>query len=105
MLAVCRLHSLLDCDKAWDSFIDTCSDQERDRYIRINPDLGYDPPALDAVNKRDDLQKHVKARIKEDPQMKSILEIAHRLVASTFFFERLTLPVMAAGGENVCTGR
>ncbi|KAK3658833.1 hypothetical protein LTR56_001704 [Elasticomyces elasticus] len=86
-----RAEDILNADRIWSTFM---MDMEvntglRRRYQRINVDLGKDPPELDAVDQVEDLQATVAYRLKTVPEYKVQLgEIAHQLVASSFYFEK-----------------
>jgi hypothetical protein len=59
------------------------------RYIRMNPDIGRTPPQLDAKGEVGRLQLDV-AQYLEEPEARTKLEeIVFRLVASSFYFERI----------------
>lgn len=84
-----RFDSILNCTKIWNDFrVDVIGDPyhtDRQRYIRLNPDLGFKVPRLDAKDQLEDIQHTVHQKAHMIPRIK---EVAHRLVASTFFYEK-----------------
>lgn len=58
------------------------------RLHRINPDLGKDPPLLDAVGEVDPLLQSVRGRMLYPKEKRQTLTVACQLVASSFYFER-----------------
>jgi hypothetical protein len=79
------------------------SSEERSRYIRINPDIRQEPPKLDAVNQIAQLENATKRALQRD---RLIEDVAHRLVASTFYFRSISLPSPnpPLGGVFGCRG-
>lgn len=59
------------------------------RYKRVNPNLGFKVPKLDDKNKVIDVQREVRSEMEQslkNPESE-LWTIAHRLVASSFYFE------------------
>jgi hypothetical protein len=87
--AASRLDNILNCTKIWDNFrldiLEPYSGYRR-RYIRLNPDLRFKVPSLDEVDRLNDLRSAVGKEMQNNTKIK---EIAHRLIASTFFFEKV----------------
>jgi patatin-like phospholipase/acyl hydrolase len=85
-----RLDNILNCTKIWDSFrldvLETHSTY-RQRYIRLNPDLQFKVPSLDQVNQLYDIQAAAATEMQNSSSR--VREVAHRLIASTFFFDKL----------------
>jgi hypothetical protein len=54
------------------------------RYIRLNPDLGTQPPNLDEVDQLENLEDITRLRIGGDRKLQSL---ARRLIATSFHFE------------------
>jgi hypothetical protein len=87
------MDSVLDSEIAWKEFYaevlgpafpeDNCG-----RYIRINPDLGYGPPALDEKERMLEVQAAANTALKTHDNQVKVQETAHRLVASTFYFQK-----------------
>lgn len=84
-----RFDNILNCTRIWDNFrldvLEPYSNQRR-RYIRLNPDLRFKVPSLDEVDRLGDLRNSVAREMQHNTKLK---EIAHRLIASTFFFEKV----------------
>ncbi|KAI2469692.1 hypothetical protein F4781DRAFT_431216 [Annulohypoxylon bovei var. microspora] len=62
------------------------SSMNRRRFIRINPDLRFKVPRLDAVDELGRLETAAMDNL--DANKPKAREVAHRLIASTFFFEK-----------------
>jgi hypothetical protein len=87
--AASRLDNILNCTKIWDNFrLDVLEPYSgyRRRYIRLNPDLRFKVPGLDEIDRLNDLRNAVGREMQNNIKIK---EIAHRLIASTFFFEKV----------------
>ena len=61
---------------------------EKSRYQRINPDIGRDPPELDDKKQIDQLQLDVKSYFHIFENKLIADDVALRLIASTFYFEK-----------------
>ncbi|KAI0124847.1 hypothetical protein BJ170DRAFT_478611 [Xylariales sp. AK1849] len=102
-----RFESLLNCNKIWDGFIAENShlDWSKDdhhRYIRINPEMPFKVPRLDDVSALEDIEQATTAYVHKN--MPRIREIVHRLVASTFFFEKESGSVRQLHDRFQCAG-
>ena len=91
-----RVDNILDSEQIWRSFrhdvLGTSSYLELLRYKRFNPKVDFMAPKMDDKGQVDKLHDDVKERLTK-PQMQSkILRIAHRLIASCFYFEKLGPP-------------
>ncbi|KAL3422514.1 hypothetical protein PVAG01_06670 [Phlyctema vagabunda] len=87
-----RFDSILNCNRIWDNFrmdVMGAYSPERRRYIRLNPDLRFKVPALDDIAQLSNLQKATKKAVVQPSVSAKIREVAHRLLASTFFFEKI----------------
>lgn len=81
-------------DKIWDRFIRSKSlpkssistEEIRQRYIRINPALDMKIPKLDAARKVYELEREAREVLQSNAGQ--VKEAAHRLIASSFFFEK-----------------
>ncbi|KAH6647653.1 hypothetical protein BKA67DRAFT_394493 [Truncatella angustata] len=81
-------------DKVWDRFIRSKSlpksfistEEIRQRYIRINPALDMKIPKLDAARKVYELEREAREVLQSNVGI--VKEAAHRLIASSFFFEK-----------------
>lgn len=104
-----RLGSILDTEIAWRDFMaDTTNGTMGigERYQRINPNIRMNPPALHEAPKLLDLQSKVRSVLENDgPLRKKTKEIAHRLVASSFYFEKSPGPSSPRMDELVFSGK
>ncbi|KAF6818372.1 hypothetical protein CMUS01_11936 [Colletotrichum musicola] len=106
-----RLERLPASNTIWTEFLsdigpqayDSTRDGKDNRYIRVNPEFPFKVPRLDAVEDLPRLVIETK-RYTDSHQMR-IKEIAHRLVASSFFFEKYPGTVRACGERFQCSGR
>lgn len=108
-IAADRFDRLLSCNAIWADFkadiLSQVGHPARDnhrRHIRINPDLLSKVPRLDAVGELDSLERLTKRYIRS--HMCKITEVAHRLVASCFFFEKDVGSVKPVSDGFECTG-
>ncbi|KAI0392820.1 hypothetical protein F5Y17DRAFT_337492 [Xylariaceae sp. FL0594] len=74
----------------------------RQRYQRICPEFISKLPRFDDVGKLDDLERETVEVLRQNPA--ELVEIAHRLVASTFFFEKDVSSVKQTSSGFTCTG-
>ncbi|KAK9426461.1 hypothetical protein SUNI508_02902 [Seiridium unicorne] len=89
-----KLDDYSNNDKIWDRFIRSKSlprsfishEEIRQRYIRINPALDMKIPKLDAARKVYELEREAREVLQSNLGL--VVEAAHRLVASSFFFEK-----------------
>ncbi|KAK1491219.1 hypothetical protein CTAM01_10334 [Colletotrichum tamarilloi] len=109
-IAADRFDRILSCNAIWSDFktdiLSQNSHVTRDshrRHIRVNPDLRFKIPRLDAVNELDSLERATKRYL--NLNRGKIKEIAHRLVASCFFFEKDVGSVRQVKEGFECTGR
>jgi hypothetical protein len=94
---VSRIDSILNAETAWSDFCDDISlssseNINKPRYIRLNPDLGYDAPSLDDTKRLSTLQIDTEKILRSPAISKEIDDIASRLIASLFYYERKTGP-------------
>ncbi|KAK8015171.1 hypothetical protein PG990_008467 [Apiospora arundinis] len=103
-----RFDYLLGCNRAWKEFVaemtvsnlsDYASSPRR-RMLRVDPDLKSKVPRLDDVGQVDAIEDATKSYMKSIPARTR--EIAHKLVASTFFFDKDTVKQGDTGFQ--CTG-
>ena len=81
------MNDVLDAEKTWQKFHDTLTKGDSSqRYIRINAELNYAPPALDEKGKIWSLEMDTKRSLNYINT--SILDVADRLVASCFYFDK-----------------
>lgn len=90
-----RLGDVLNGDSIWESFLAenahihgrSIPDGDQ-RYVRINPDLGESVPRLDDLPMMDEIEHKVPRYLRRNTEVSELVEeTAHRLIASTFFFE------------------
>ncbi|KAI1079978.1 hypothetical protein F5B20DRAFT_147122 [Whalleya microplaca] len=107
-----KIHFLDDyqrCDLAWDKFI-AASDvldllQTTDdirKYIRFSPELNMKIPKFDDIQMLDELEREADEVLQQN--VLEIKEIAHRLVASTFFFDKELSSVEQTTSGYACRG-
>jgi hypothetical protein len=103
------MDSVLDSEIAWKEFYaevlgPTFPEDNCGRYIRINPDLGYGLPALDEKERMLEVQIAASTALKTHDNQVKIQETAHRLIASTFYFQK-SLPKQSGSDDNwYCQG-
>ncbi|KAK7452493.1 hypothetical protein Landi51_04381 [Colletotrichum acutatum] len=109
-IAADRFDRILSCNAIWSDFktdiLSQNSHVTRDshrRHIRVNPDLRFKVPRLDAVNELESLERATKRYL--NMNRGKIKEIAHRLVASCFFFEKDAGSVRQVKEGFECTGK
>jgi hypothetical protein len=77
-------------------------DRDRRRYIRINPDFGEKVPRLDEKNKLRDLQNMTEKWLNNNRV--TIRRIAHRLIATSFYFEVEKMEAVNQETDFHCSG-
>ena len=100
------LDSILDAEREFKLFEADHSHQGvSDRYLRLNPNLQKEPPALDETGQMLPLQEQVQKLLKT-PEYELITErIAYRLVASSFYFTKVRSVQYDEGGRlYMCRG-
>jgi hypothetical protein len=99
-----RLDNILNCTKIWDNFrldiLEPYSGNRR-RYVRLNPDLRFKVPSMDEVDQLNNLRS---SAAKEMQNNIKIREVAHRLIASTFFFEKVDSSTKESQDSFECKG-
>lgn len=103
-----RVDNILNSEQTWLNFrndiLSSKDGSEIRCYHRINPKLGYPPPKLDEKGKLAYLQATVRDKLKMDQgYRKKISRVAHRLVASSFYFEPLSRSINC-NGHYICHG-
>ncbi len=101
------MDNIFDSEFAWREFVDLIATEGTEvgsRYIRINPDIGEDPPKLDAKDQIRQLQSDTKRALKRTRMATKIKHVAHRLVASSFFFRPASRPTAEPGDVFKCSG-
>lgn len=104
-----RVDNILDSEQIWLSFrsdvLDSRTAQECRRYERFNPNLDRTPPRLDDVEEYESLQKTVMDKLRtKSAYRKKIARIVHRLVASCFYFEKISQP-QPRNSYYICHGK
>ncbi|KAK5153225.1 hypothetical protein LTS14_007870 [Recurvomyces mirabilis] len=102
-----RVDDVLDAEIAWVDFrnyaVRERSEAKGRRFIRFNPDLDREPPAQDSRNDIEALQVNVRRRLHTPHRMAALRNVAHRLVASSFYLE-LQSKNLAEKSEQICIG-
>ena len=81
------MNDVLDAERTWSKFHDRLAAGELShRYVRVNAELDYAPPALDAKDKVWSLETDTRRSLTSINSL--ILDVADRLVASCFYFEK-----------------
>ncbi|KAF2188984.1 hypothetical protein K469DRAFT_684250 [Zopfia rhizophila CBS 207.26] len=87
-----RVDNILDSESIWKSFrsdvLGTSSQMQMHRYTRLNPQLGFPAPKMDDKSELEKLYEDVRERLATPMMQRRILRIAHRLIASSFHFEK-----------------
>ncbi|KAK1613532.1 hypothetical protein BDP81DRAFT_443725 [Colletotrichum phormii] len=101
-----RVDRILDGEVTWNEFVaevvESRYPSSRNRHIRINPNLGCAIPPLDAVKDVEILEQDAERYMKEiDPK---IYEVAHRLIASSFYFVMEPNSVKLTAEGSQCEG-
>ncbi|KAI1737988.1 hypothetical protein F4680DRAFT_426738 [Xylaria scruposa] len=99
----------VDPERIWDEFlasnltrIDRQSIGDRSRYIRMNPKLNIDIPKFDDIKQLGALETEAEEAVSQD--IARIKEIVHRLLASSFFFEKSISSVKQVKDGFTCSG-
>lgn len=99
---------ILDAEMEWNFFKASLSSNQLEqgsrRYIRFNPDLDDEPPNLDNKHELRSLQQAVRKRLWLPHRQAALQHVAHRLVASSFYFDIHTRDRLDARSQ-ACTGR
>ena len=104
------MDSVLDAERIWFEFLARVlgpfpdDDRDRRRYIRINPDFGEKVPRLDEKSKLKDLQNMTEKWLNKEENRVTIRRIAHRLIATSFYFEVEKLEAMHQEADFHCSG-
>lgn len=86
-VSIDHVPSLLESEKTWSAYIDVLNPppNQKDRYVRINPQLRQNPPRLDEVDRLHHIQEAVREVLSTNV---TIQNVALRLIASSFYFEK-----------------
>lgn len=94
------------CDQAWDEFVTGRKERHNSRYSRICPELLTSQiPKFEDAQRMEELERDVERALQQEEMLDSITLVAHRLVASTFFFETEAGSVRQTASGYVCTGQ
>ncbi|KAK5631118.1 hypothetical protein RRF57_006833 [Xylaria bambusicola] len=99
-----RLYDQRLSEKIWGNFLTTHVSRRtsvRRRYRRVCPELFSKLPKFDDVAKLDDVEREAREVLRQNSA--ELVEIAHRLVASTFFFEKDIASVKQSSFGFTCT--
>lgn len=93
-LAFKIIDNQLNCDRIWGEYVKKATNQQehrledRRRNMRIYVRFDGERPRLDAVDELQAMEQHSLLKIRKDPDVRAdIHEVAHRLIASCFYFE------------------
>jgi len=118
---VSRLHTMLrlveyqfevntHTENMWASFLARSTSSaklpswQRERFVRINPDLKYGPPLLDALADMEPLESNTQ-RILDTDLSRIVRKTAADLVASCFYFQRASEQWTESDGVIRCPGK
>ena len=98
-----HITSALDSEKAWNDYISTLQAPPEGlaRFVRLNPQLEEDPPSFDDVECVQKLKHLVRKQMKNDQR---IQQLALKLVASCFYFEKSAASEMQPDESYECRG-
>ncbi|KAI4668760.1 uncharacterized protein J4E78_002588 [Alternaria triticimaculans] len=87
-----RVESALDAEATWKEFrkdvVGMAQYAAAERYIRFNPKTMSRIPKMDDKSQIDNLLEEIKTGLRKPGAQKKIKNVAQRLVASSFYFER-----------------
>ncbi|KAI2468208.1 hypothetical protein F4781DRAFT_399238 [Annulohypoxylon bovei var. microspora] len=97
------------CSRIWGKFIagkstfgSSGTAEDFHRYIRISPELNILAPKFDDIQRIDEVEREAEEVLQQN--MLEIKEAAHRLIASTFFFEKEVGSVNQTVSGYACKG-
>ncbi|KAI0024490.1 FabD/lysophospholipase-like protein [Xylariomycetidae sp. FL0641] len=99
-----RLNKPRACEHVWYQFVRgrDVSKNERERYVRVCPELLSRLPKFDEVGRMEEIEQEARNVVRG--MTPELSEIAHRLVASSFFFEKDAGSVREIESGFTCTG-
>ncbi|PSK54732.1 hypothetical protein B9Z65_3821 [Elsinoe australis] len=106
LLSSTTKEEVLQAEIAWLAFEETLSpslDANGRHYMRFNPDLDEDPPAVDDRSSLRSLRQTVRNRLKLPHRQTALQHLAHRFFATSFYFD-LQSKTVRADGSYVCKG-
>ncbi|KAE9983700.1 hypothetical protein BLS_003847 [Venturia inaequalis] len=93
----------IECDRIWDGYIDQLPKfVKASRFVRINPELPDEVPALDDVEKMTSLREAAEDWLRNQSKVK---KVALQLIASCFYFEVLGSIINGKDEAYVAEGR
>lgn len=93
-------------DQAWDEFVTGRKEGHDSRYSRISPELlASQIPRFEDAQRMEELERDVERALQQEEMLGSMTLVAHRLVASTFFFETEPGSVRQSSSGYSCTGQ
>ncbi|PSN59126.1 hypothetical protein BS50DRAFT_594903 [Corynespora cassiicola Philippines] len=102
-----RVQDQLDTELRWKKFrkdiVGNSCNITAARYIRINPETELRTPNMDDKSQVHDLQDEVRSKLRTHGMSVEIEAITHRLVASSFYFEK-SGPLREAGDRITIQG-
>ncbi|KAF2117507.1 hypothetical protein BDV96DRAFT_393250 [Lophiotrema nucula] len=102
-----RIGSIVDAERAWNDFLAQERQQPNhnaSRYIRINPDLGEDPPKMDAKKEVEQLHRQTKRILATSRYKDTIKDVVLRLAASSFYFVKSSSTTIEHGQTHRIQG-
>lgn len=93
-------------EQAWEEFVAGRKESHNGRYSRICPEmLASQIPRFEEAQKIEELERNVERALQQEGMADIITLAAHRLVASTFFFETEAGSVRQSTTGYACTGK
>ncbi|KAF2475025.1 uncharacterized protein BDR25DRAFT_280671 [Lindgomyces ingoldianus] len=105
-----RFEDVINSERQWSEFMEVAiqqnnSREEGSRYIRINPDIGRQPPPLDAKGEVEKLQSDISRTMVSHESQCKVEEVVFRLVASSFYFDKGKATRNRTGGTATVSGK
>ncbi|KAI2617824.1 hypothetical protein GGR54DRAFT_607089 [Hypoxylon sp. NC1633] len=100
-----KLEDYQKCNRVWEKFMagkSLASADDNQRYIRITPELNVRQPKFDDIQRLDKVDREAEEVLQQ--MTLEIREVAHRLVASTFYFEKDFGSVKQTSSGYTCRG-
>jgi hypothetical protein len=103
------MDNVLDSELAWNEFYSErfppgYVGTNHQRYIRFNTDLGTNVPPLYAKNELNNLRIKTINQLKTPSGKATLQNIADTLIASSFYFEKLTPKEVPLSEKYTCSG-
>ncbi|KAI9778775.1 MAG: hypothetical protein M1839_007865 [Geoglossum umbratile] len=104
-----RVDDILDAELAWGDFFVRLQRRENlesssQRYIRLNLDLKKNVPKFDAKGGLEELQTRVRRKLESLSNQIVIIAVAHRLIASSFYFGKMSHKGNGLSEAYTCSG-